>query len=207
MAGWFRDEGLVSDADPNVSAGRERRQPALPADGDRAPRRFGRTRLVLLDLWGKLDRPGAVFADITWVGYTGRAVPERFAQRVRGHPRRARRRRRRWCSRRCAPAGSCAAGKSTAPRRRCCATPATAITSCTAPATASASRCTATASTWTTTKRTTIGGCSPGTGFTIEPGVYFDDFGVRTEINMIVVRARRGGHRAAADRDSGCATP
>ena len=28
----------------------------------------------------------------------------------------------------------------------------------------------------------------PGTGFTIEPGVYFDDFGVRTEINMIVAR-------------------
>jgi Xaa-Pro aminopeptidase len=26
----------------------------------------------------------------------------------------------------------------------------------------------------------------PGTGFTIEPGVYFEDFGVRTEINMIV---------------------
>ncbi len=26
----------------------------------------------------------------------------------------------------------------------------------------------------------------PGTGFTIEPGVYFSDFGVRTEINMIV---------------------
>ena len=25
-----------------------------------------------------------------------------------------------------------------------------------------------------------------GSGFTIEPGVYFDDFGVRTEINMIV---------------------
>jgi Xaa-Pro aminopeptidase len=24
----------------------------------------------------------------------------------------------------------------------------------------------------------------PGTGFTIEPGVYFDRFGVRTEINM-----------------------
>ena len=24
----------------------------------------------------------------------------------------------------------------------------------------------------------------PGTGFTIEPGLYFDDFGMRTEINM-----------------------
>jgi Xaa-Pro aminopeptidase len=24
----------------------------------------------------------------------------------------------------------------------------------------------------------------PGTGFTVEPGLYFDSFGVRTEINM-----------------------
>jgi Xaa-Pro aminopeptidase len=26
----------------------------------------------------------------------------------------------------------------------------------------------------------------PGTGLTIEPGVYFEDFGIRSEINMIV---------------------
>ena len=26
----------------------------------------------------------------------------------------------------------------------------------------------------------------PGTGFTIEPGLYFDDFGVRSEINLVV---------------------
>jgi len=26
----------------------------------------------------------------------------------------------------------------------------------------------------------------PGTAFTIEPGIYFPDFGIRTEINMIV---------------------
>jgi Xaa-Pro dipeptidase len=26
----------------------------------------------------------------------------------------------------------------------------------------------------------------PGTGFTVEPGVYFPDFGIRSEINMIV---------------------
>ena len=32
--------------------------------------------LLLLDLWGKLDEPNAVFADITWVGYTGRSVPK-----------------------------------------------------------------------------------------------------------------------------------
>jgi Xaa-Pro aminopeptidase len=30
----------------------------------------------------------------------------------------------------------------------------------------------------------------PGTGFTIEPGVYFSDFGVRSEINMYVDERR-----------------
>ena len=43
---------------------------------------------------------------------------------------------------------------------------------------------TATARTWTTTRPTTTGGCCPGTGFTVEPGLYFDRFGVRTEINV-----------------------
>ena len=68
--------------------------------------------------------------------------------------------------------------------------------SCTGPATASARRSTATASTWTTTRPTTTGGCCPGTGFTIEPGVYLPEFGVRSEINMVVGDARRDRHRA-----------
>ena len=42
----------------------------------------------------------------------------------------------------------------------------------------------------------------PGTGFTVEPGVYFETFGVRTEINVYPRRARRRGHRAAADATS-----
>ena len=36
--------------------------------------------LVLLDLWAKLDGEDAVYADITWVGYTGAQVPDRFVQ-------------------------------------------------------------------------------------------------------------------------------
>ena len=36
--------------------------------------------MVLLDLWAKLDRPGAVFADITWVGYTGARPRDRHIQ-------------------------------------------------------------------------------------------------------------------------------
>lgn len=43
-------------------------------------RATNRNEIVLLDLWGKLPTPGAVFADITWVGYTGSTVPERYAK-------------------------------------------------------------------------------------------------------------------------------
>jgi Xaa-Pro aminopeptidase len=32
----------------------------------------------LLDLWAKLDHPDAVYYDITWMAYCGEAVPERM---------------------------------------------------------------------------------------------------------------------------------
>src|SRR5229473_221641 len=79
MAGWFRDEGLVTDSDPNVSAQENAGNPHyLPTAS--ACRAIRADELVLLDLWGKLDRPGAVFADITWMGYTGTRVPDRYVQ-------------------------------------------------------------------------------------------------------------------------------
>ena len=142
MAGWFREEGLVSDADPNVSAGANAGNPHyLPtATVHRAIRH---DEIVLLDLWGKLDRPGAVYADITWVGYTGSRPPDRFTRGVCGHLRGARR------GDRAGP--GCGAGWPRAARlrsrrgrlRRAAPKPVTAITSCTGPATASASPCTA----------------------------------------------------------------
>jgi Xaa-Pro aminopeptidase len=36
---------------------------------------------VLLDVWAKLDQPGAVFYDITWTGFVGNVVPE-FHQKI-----------------------------------------------------------------------------------------------------------------------------
>ena len=76
MAGWFREEGLVSDSDPNVSVAENAGNPHyLPTAAAHRP--IGHDELVLLDLWGKLDRPGAVFADITWMGFTGARAPER----------------------------------------------------------------------------------------------------------------------------------
>src|SRR5260221_7413539 len=79
MAVWFREEGLVSDSDPMVSAMENAGNPHyLPTAA--VHRAFHRDDLVLLDLWGKLDRPGAVYADITWVGYIGNRVPDRFTR-------------------------------------------------------------------------------------------------------------------------------
>jgi Xaa-Pro aminopeptidase len=150
-----------------------------------AHRPIGRDELVLLDLWGKLDRPGAVFADITWVGYTGRPVPKPYAQafaaisaardtavRLVQTATRAGRALHGWEVDRAASSVLREAGYADAILHR----------------------------TGHSLGETVHGNgvniddyethddrrLLPGAGFTIEPGVYFDDFGVRTEINMIV---------------------
>lgn len=41
-------------------------------------RAMGAGDWVLLDLWGKLQQPGAVYYDVTWVGYVGTEVPARY---------------------------------------------------------------------------------------------------------------------------------
>lgn len=78
MIGWFQELGLKVEQ-PNVSAQENAGNPHyMPArDGSRAIRP---NELVLIDLWSKLPTPGAVFADITWVGYTGTQVPDEFAK-------------------------------------------------------------------------------------------------------------------------------
>ena len=184
MAGWFRDERLISDSDPIVAAMEHAGNPHyLPtATIHRAIRR---DELVLLDLWGKLDTPGAVFADITWVGFAGPTVPERFARafaairdardaavRLLQEMARAGREVRGWQVDRAAATVLRNAGYGSQILHR----------------------------TGHSLGETVHGNgvnmddyethddrrLLPGTGFTIEPGVYFDDFGVRTEINMIV---------------------
>ena len=53
-------------------------------------------------------------------------------------------------------------------------------------------RSTATARTWTTSRRTMSAASIPGTCFSIEPGIYLPEFGVRSEVNVLIEdRARR----------------
>jgi Xaa-Pro aminopeptidase len=77
MWAWFQDEGLDSDSPPVVAVGPHASSPHyLPTRASAVP--ITANALVLLDLWGKQRAPGSVFADITWVGYTGRDVPARM---------------------------------------------------------------------------------------------------------------------------------
>ena len=75
MVDWFAEEGLVSDSAPVVAVQEHSGDPHyLPQAHDSQV--INADTLLLLDLWGKLDEPDAVFADITWVGYTGQSVPK-----------------------------------------------------------------------------------------------------------------------------------
>ncbi len=77
MVGWFDSEVLITDAPPVVGAQENAGNPHyMPTDARH--RAIGDGEVVLLDLWGKLPSPGAVFADITWVGFTAPAVPEKY---------------------------------------------------------------------------------------------------------------------------------
>jgi Xaa-Pro dipeptidase len=78
MVQWFTDEGLVSDAVPVVAAQENAGNPHyMPTEAK--SRTIRDNEVLLLDLWGKLPTPGAVFADITWVGFTAQQVPNRYA--------------------------------------------------------------------------------------------------------------------------------
>ena len=66
-------DGPVAAVQPNN--GNPHYEP--PAEGSK-PIRAG--DLLLLDVWGKLKKPGSVYYDITWVGYLGERVPEKYSK-------------------------------------------------------------------------------------------------------------------------------
>jgi Xaa-Pro aminopeptidase len=79
MVAWFEEEGLISDSAPVVAIGANAGNPHYLPTAE-ACRRIVADEVLLLDLWGKQKLPGAVFADITWVAVTGTAVPDDAAR-------------------------------------------------------------------------------------------------------------------------------
>ena len=183
MVGWFKELGLVADAAPIVAAQENAGNPHYAPDRDRS-RPIRANEVVLLDLWGKLPQPGSVYADITWVGFGGEP-PAEIANAF----------------------GVIVAGRDAAVAK---------VQSAVAAGTPvfgyevdRATRDVITAAGYgdkfihrtghslgeevhgngvhmddyeTHDDRRLL----PGTGFTIEPGIYTSTFGVRTEINMVV---------------------
>jgi Xaa-Pro aminopeptidase len=73
----FAEKGLITDAGPIVGANAHAGDPHYdPTPELSVPIRKG--DFVLLDMWAKLDQPGSVFYDITWTGYCGSNPPDRF---------------------------------------------------------------------------------------------------------------------------------
>jgi Xaa-Pro aminopeptidase len=73
----FAKAGLVTDHGPIIGANANASNPHYePTEKMNAPIRPG--DFVLMDMWAKLDQPGAVYYDITWTGYCGAEPPERI---------------------------------------------------------------------------------------------------------------------------------
>lgn len=72
----FSEAGLLTDSGPIVGVNRNAANPHYePTIESFLPIQMG--DVVLLDMWAKLDRPDAVFYDITWTGYCGTEIPDK----------------------------------------------------------------------------------------------------------------------------------
>jgi Xaa-Pro aminopeptidase len=74
---FFQRHGLTCDHAPIVAVGPHSGDPHYEPDPARdTPIRQG--DFVLIDLWAKLDRPRAVYSDLTRVGFVGETVPQKY---------------------------------------------------------------------------------------------------------------------------------
>jgi Xaa-Pro dipeptidase len=75
----FHANGLTTADPPMAAVQPNNGNPHYePKPGVSRPIRAG--DLLLLDIWAKCDRPGSVYYDITWVGYLGERVPDAYAK-------------------------------------------------------------------------------------------------------------------------------
>lgn len=70
----FHEEGLFIDHGPIVGVNGNASDPHYEPSQDRT-QPVHKGDVVLIDLWGKLDQPDSVYYDITWCGYCGDVPP------------------------------------------------------------------------------------------------------------------------------------
>src|ERR1039458_4345326 len=76
LSSAMRNEGLVWENGPNVSANANSSDSHYEPTAERtAPINEG--DFILIDIWGRLEKPGSIFYDITWTGVVGREPAEK----------------------------------------------------------------------------------------------------------------------------------
>src|SRR5262245_6964752 len=75
----FSDRGLISRDPPIVAVNANSASPHYEPTRERHSRISGGD-FVLIDLWARVNRPGSVYADITWTAYAGPEAPGRMTR-------------------------------------------------------------------------------------------------------------------------------
>ena len=79
ILGQFNEMDLVTDYPPIVAANAKSSDPHYaPTSTDTQEIKIG--DFILIDLWAKQKDPDAVFADTTWVAYADKTVPARYVE-------------------------------------------------------------------------------------------------------------------------------
>jgi len=79
ILGQFRANGVVSDSAPIVAVGPHSGDPHYePQRNNSSPVRRG--DFLLLDIWAKTSVPNSVYYDITWTGFLGAKIPPKYAK-------------------------------------------------------------------------------------------------------------------------------
>ncbi len=75
----FEEAGIETEEGPDVAVNENASDPHYgPSREKSSPIKEG--DLLLLDVWGKQKTPGSVYYDITWTGYLGAKVPDKYAK-------------------------------------------------------------------------------------------------------------------------------
>jgi Xaa-Pro aminopeptidase len=75
----FRQHGVICDHPPICAVGPHSGDPHYEP-GAKEDGVIRKGDFVLIDLWAKLDKPGAVYSDLTWTAFVGKEVPARYEE-------------------------------------------------------------------------------------------------------------------------------
>jgi Xaa-Pro dipeptidase len=75
----FAEAGIVTEEGPDIAVNANASDPHYGPTAEKSSA-IREGDLLLMDVWGKTKAAGSVYYDITWMGYLGAKVPEKYAK-------------------------------------------------------------------------------------------------------------------------------